>query len=61
MWTNGNPLTAESYKRFKDGQANNIDMDFPGKAANCASFRPHNMETIVDEYCGQQKAYLCEM
>jgi hypothetical protein len=61
MWTNGKPLTAESYKRFRNGLANNIDADFPGKSANCAALRSHIMETIVDEYCGQQKAYLCEM
>jgi hypothetical protein len=61
MWTNGKPLTAESYKRFRNGLANNIDVHFPGKYANCAALRSHNMETIVDEYCGQQKAYLCEM
>lgn len=61
MWINGAPLTAQYSKRFKDGKANNEDKDFPGEAANCASFRPHNIEPIVDEYCGQQKAYICEM
>ena len=38
MWTNDKPLTAESYKRFKNGLANNIDVDFPGKPASCAAF-----------------------
>jgi hypothetical protein len=31
MWTNDKPLTAESYKRFKNGLANNIDVDFNRK------------------------------
>jgi hypothetical protein len=38
----------------RNGRANNIDAEFPGKSANCAALRSHIMETIVDEYCGQQ-------
>jgi hypothetical protein len=38
MWTNDKPLTAESYKRFKNGLANNIDVDLPGKPTSCAAF-----------------------
>ncbi|XP_071153327.1 C-type lectin domain family 5 member A-like [Mytilus edulis] len=51
---------SSDFMTFKTNQPNNIDIHHPGLDADCAALRVTN-RALVDEYCLQTKAYICEI
>ena len=44
---------------FREGQPNNIDVDYKGQDADCAAVRI-TYKLLIDDYCLQTKPYVCE-
>lgn len=51
---------SSDFMTFKTNQPNNIDIHHPGLDADCAALRV-TKRALVDEYCLQTKAYICEI
>ncbi|XP_071145369.1 hepatic lectin-like [Mytilus edulis] len=61
VWKWVSVTTASDFFYWRKGQPNNEDTQYPNKTANCGAVYPYNDLELHDEYCYQEKRFICEM
>lgn len=59
LWVDEQSIGSATYMKFHGNNPNNYDFHYPGEDANCGVLKMRH-DGMVDDYCLQEKGFICE-